>query len=237
MNRPYMTQYAENFTIDMFKNKDTLNIFSDASMRTVEKSTNTLASCYGSVAVNADSIIDEVFRLQSISTVPAAEIRGIRCSLSLALKWRSEFRVINLFSDSQVAILGLRDYISNWQYDMSTNKYYIKSGKSRNYVKNQELYIECFRMLQELCRTNIVNLFHQSGHIENGFNSIKRATNTFAKSNGIIGIVSYELIRYISVYNNYVDNKSRSFIRTTNVFDNQYIDAIEFYPTGNLYIN
>ncbi len=237
MNRPYMAQYAENLSIDMFKNEDTLNIFSDASMRTVKKSTHTLASCYGAVAVHKDQIIDEMFRIQSISTVPAAEIRGIRCSLALALKWRSKFRVINIFSDSQISVFGLRDYIYNWRYNQNTHKYYLGKHGQSNEVKNQELFIECFQMLQELSRTNIVNIFHQSGHVESGFDSIRNAADVFSKSNGIIGTVSYEIIRYISVYNNYVDNKSRSFIRTTNVFDNEYIDAIEFYPTGNLYIN
>lgn len=237
MNKPSLTQYVDNFNSDIFKNDDVLNLFSDASMRSIKKSENILASCYGSVAVNKDTIIDEMFRCQSLSTVPAAEIRGIRCSLSLALKWRYHFRMINIFSDSQISVFSLRDYIYNWIFDQNTSRYYSKRGTSKNEVKNQEILIECFMMLQELQKTNIVNLFHQSGHVENGFDQIKYAAETFKKSNGIVGTVGYDLIRYISLYNNYVDNKSRSFIRTTNVFENNFHDAIQFYPTGNLYIN
>ena len=235
INRPTLTQYADNFNIDIFKTDDTLNLFSDASMRTVSKTNHILASCYGSVAVNKDTIIDECFRCQSESTVPAAEIRGIRCSLSLALKWRHMFRVINIFSDSQISVFGLRDYIYNWKYNPEEERYYLGSRKSE--VKNQELFIECYYMLQELRKTNIVNIFHQCGHVDNGFDNIKNAAEVFKRSNSVNGVVSYELVRYISVYNNYVDNKSRSFIRTLNVFENYYTDAVEFYSKGNLYLN
>ena len=235
INKPTLTQYADNFSIDIFKTNDILNLFSDASMRTVSKKDHILASCYGSVAVNKDTIIDEWFRCQSESTVPAAEIRGIRCSLILALKWRYMFRTINIFSDSQIAVFGLRDYIYNWKYNPEEERYYLGNRKSE--VKNQELLIECFYLLNELRKTNIVNIFHQCGHVDNGFDNIKNAAEVFKKSNGVNGIVSYELVRYISVYNNYVDNKSRSFIRTLNVFENYYTDPVEFYSKGNLYLN
>ena len=235
INKPTLTQYADNFNIDIFKTDDTLNLFSDASMRTVSKKDHVLASCYGSVAVNKDTIIDEWFRCQSESTVPAAEIRGIRCSLILALKWRHMFRNINIFSDSQIAVFGLRDYIYNWKYNPEEERYYLGNRKSE--VKNQELLIECFYLLNELRKTNIVNIFHQCGHVDNGFDNIKNAAEVFKRSNSVNGIVSYELIRYISVYNNYVDNKSTSFIRTLNVFENYYTDPVEFYSKGNLYLN
>jgi ribonuclease HI len=235
MNRPYMTQYTNNLSIEMFNNSDTLNLFSDASMRNYSKSNNLLAGCYGSVAVAGDRIIDEDIRCTSITTVPAAELRGLRLSLGLALTYRSLFKVINIFSDSQLVIFGLRDYIYKWRWNENKQQYYTASSNTP--VKNQELYIECFKMLQELSKTNIVNLFHQPGHIDSSFRDIKKAANMFKEYNGVSGLVSYDLIRYISIYNNYIDNKTRSHIRITNVFDNDYHDAIEFYPTKNLYIN
>ena len=44
INKPTLTQYADNFSIDIFKTNDTLNLFSDASMRTVSKKDHMLAS-------------------------------------------------------------------------------------------------------------------------------------------------------------------------------------------------
>lgn len=223
-----------NFMIDMLKNPDTLNIFSDASMRTRVKSQHILDSCYGSVAVNMDTIIDERFRVISDTTVPAAEIRGLRCSLSLALQYRYNFKVINIFSDSQIALFGLRDYIYGWRYGKDGVLY---NKSYTNAVKNQELFVECFQMLCELRKTNIVNLYHQSGHVENSLDALRKGIEVFKRSNNIKGTMDYNTIRYISLYNNYVDNKSRSFIRGINVYENTFVDPLIFYPTPDIFNN
>lgn len=230
-NYPQITEYSQNFTIEMIKNKNSLNLFSDASMRRVTYKNH--ATCYGSVAVFGDNIIDEMFRMNSECTVPAAEIRGIRCSLILALKHRHEFKIINIFSDSQIALFSLRDYMYNWKFNKATERYVLAANGKE--AKNQEILIECLNMLNELRRTNIVNLFHQNGHVENGMASIKEALKCFKISNGIKGIIGYDVIRYISLYNNYVDNKSRSFIRTTNIYDNNYRDAMVVVPREGIY--
>lgn len=227
--------YCTNFVLEMIYNNNTLNIFSDASMR---KRGQFMDSCYGSVAVCKDDIADELFRINSNCTVPAAEIRGIRCSLILANKWKYMFTNINIFSDSQIALFGLRDYIYNWKYNPADNMFY--NGRNKlNLVKNQELYIECFQLLCELKKTNNVNLYHQCGHVDNGKENLINAIEVFKKSNNIHGKVDYNTIRYISIYNNYVDNKSRSFIRRTNVYENEFQDPISFYPISGLpnYIN
>lgn len=230
-NNEFIDPRYSNFVIDMIKNPDTLNIFSDASMRARGK--NILDTCYGAVAVNKDTIVDEMFRLSSESTVPAAEIRGIRCSLSLALQYRHCFKVINIFSDSQVALFGLRDYIYGWRYRKDGHIY----NKSSKVVKNEELFIECFQLLMELRKTNIVNLYHQAGHIENGLEQLKYGIGVFKKSNGVQGTVDYNTIRYISLYNNYVDNKSRSFIRGINIYENTFLDPLIFYPKPDIFNN
>lgn len=230
-NNQFINPKYSNFIIDMIKNQDTLNIFSDASMR--RRTKNILDACYGSVAVCCDTIIDELFRISSESTVPAAEIRGIRCSLSLALKYKYNYRIINIFSDSQIALLGLRDYIYGWKYRNDGHIY----NKSAKIVKNEELYIECFQMLQELRKTNIVNLYHQAGHVENGLQNLKEGINVFKISNNIMGTVDYNTIRYISLYNNYVDSKSRSFIKSINIYENTFVDPLIFYCNNDIFNN
>lgn len=222
--------YETNFSIEMIHNSETLNLFSDASMRTIGK--GKLGTCYGSVAVCKDDIIDEVFRVQSLSTVPAAEIRGIRCSITLALQYRYRYRCINIFSDSQIALFGLRDYIYNWYYNPGDNMLYNRHQKLP--VKNQELYIETFLMLEELRRTNIVGLFHQSGHVDSFVDDLRESIRVFKKSNNISGKVDYNVARYIALYNNYVDNKSRSMIRRTNIFDNDFHDPVYFVPVSGI---
>ena len=80
----------QTFNTNSIYDRDTLNIFSDAS-------TQYTSACYGAVAVNGDNIVDEYYRLNSDTTVPAAELRGMRCSLELALRNRYRFRNINIF--------------------------------------------------------------------------------------------------------------------------------------------
>ena len=216
-----------NFGFNIIYNNYTLNLFSDASMR--DTSETTLAGCYGSVAISGDNIIDELIRINSCTTVPAAEIRGIRCSLLLALKYRYNYKVINIFSDSQIAVFGLRDYIYGWNYNPDTKRFYTKGSKFNKAAeaKNQELYIECLSLLLELAKTNIVNIYHQKGHIDND-RALSNAISVFKKSNNINGKIDYNFIRYISIYNNYIDNKTRSILLRTNVREIQYKDAILF---------
>ena len=227
--REFYNQNYMNFVLSMIYNENTLNLFSDASMRNTTRK-DILSSCYGSVAVSKDTIINELFRLNTNTTVPAAEIRGLRCSLSLALQYRNMFKNINIFSDSQISVFCIRDYIWNWK--LTGN--YVFVNRSGEEAKNQELYIECLEMLLDLSRTNTVNIFHQAGHVENGLSNLKNAINVFKSSNNIPGKIDYNLIRYISTYNNYVDEKSRSILRRTNIYDNTYSDPVHFVYNKNM---
>ena len=211
------------FSLSQIRNKDTLNIFSDASMRKSNDGTST--GCYYAVAVCEDNILDSLYRFNSCSTVNACEIRGVRNSLLLAMKMRYQFYYINIFCDSQVSVLGLRDYLPNWYYDRNTGLLY---NSAKNPVANQSVFVECNTFLTNLKTTNRINLYHQSGHINNGFKAINKAASVFKKSNNIPGTVDLNLIRYISLYNNYVDQMSRSILKRTNIFDNNYVDPVSF---------
>lgn len=227
---PYICMYNRDIYLDMFRQGYVLNLFSDTSTRRIpHKREGLVSACYGSIAVTGDNIIDSVFRLQSISTSNACEIRGIRCSLSLANKYKNNFKVINIFSDSKVAVFSLREYIHKWK--LINNEFY----SNGNRVVNQELYIECYQLIQELSKTHIVNIFHQKGHIkQSNYNSLLLASDVFKKNNGILGEVDMNLIRYISLYNNYIDHTTRSTVNTTDLRHNIYQDALHFYTNDYL---
>lgn len=210
--------------LDMFYNEYVLNIFSDASMRS--KGQKAMDGCYGTVAVVKDQIIDQDMRVLSDTTVNACEIRGIRMAISMANKYKYKFRYINIFSDSIISLLGLRDYIYNWTYDSYTQLFY---GSSNKPIINQSVFIECMLMLEELRKTNIVNLFHQKGHVKtNSIEDLKRATKTFATSNNINAKIDYNIIRYISCYNEVIDKDTRSYLNRTNIHQLVFKDPIEF---------
>lgn len=223
------SQDITNLSFDLFFNSETLNCFSDASMKKTEKG-GPLATCAGSIAVCKDNIISDLCTITSECTVPAAELRGIRNSLTIALANRNNFRVINLFSDSQISVFAIRDFIHKWRYDFNAKCYYL----GNNPVKNQEIIIECLILLDELQKTNFVNIFHQSGHVKNSIDDIRHSIEVFKKSNSINCKVDYNFARYISTWNNYIDDKTRSIIRNTNVKNTYYCDPIIFNPSLNL---
>lgn len=207
--------------VDLFQfyNKSTLNIFCDAS---IMGNKNNYTGCYGVVAVNKDNVLDSVYRLVSDTTNNESELKGLRAAISMANKWRNDFAYINIFCDSQISIFGLRDYIYRWKY-----KDGILYGTANNPIVNQKIFIECHYMLMDTGLQEQVKLFHQSGHVDNGYNNIKNAAMVFKKSNNVRGYVDLNLIRYISTYNNYVDHNSRSHLRRSDR-SLKYIDPVYF---------
>lgn len=222
-----------NFSLNMIYSNACLNIFSDASTRRTSKygdESNKISDyCYGAIAVCKDDFIDELFRLQSGVTTPAAEIRGIRLSLRLALKHRYEFHTINIFSDSLLNITVLRNHLSSYLYCNDDGLFYTDAYYNKP-IANQELFVECILLLNELRKTNIINFFYQPGHVDNGLANLQKAIEKFKRGNKIPGKIDYNLIRYISIYNNFVDNKSRSYVNRSNVIDKTYRDSLIFYP-------
>ena len=184
--------------LSQFYNKNTLNIFSDASIHG-KKGNQT--GCYAVVAVVKDDIIDSTYRLVSNTTSNNSEIKGVRGALNIALKYSNQFQFINIFSDSLVSINGLKSYIYNWKY---------------NKLDNLLSVLE-----QSPC---IINLWHQSGHINNDYSDIQKASESFKKNNNINGKIDFNFIRYISLWNNYVDQTSRSLLKRNGKNNNNIAD-------------
>ena len=187
--------FFENDSISLsdFYNSDTLNIFCDASI--IGNSGN-FTGCYGIVAVCRDNVIDSLCRIVSNTTNNNSELKGLRAAISMANKWKYNFKYINIFCDSQISVFGLRDYIYKWKYNPNTESLY---GTANTPIKNQEIFIECHYMLQDLLQIqNIcIRLFHQSGHVGNNYNSLKEASRIFRYSNNIKGNIDLNFIRYI----------------------------------------
>ena len=215
--------------LSQFYNKDTLNIFCDAS---IFGRTGNFTGCYGVIAVVKDDIIDTCYRLVSNTTNNNSEVKGLRAAISMANKWKNQFKYINIFSDSQISINGLKDYIYRWKFNPKDNKLYTSSGTP---AANQSVFIECHYMMLELesIANSIIRIFHQSGHVDNAYNSIKQAAVVFSKANNIAGNIDLNFIRYISTYNNYVDQTSRSLLRRSNR-SLEYCDPICFEAKGRI---
>ena len=213
----------DDIDLDQFYNFDTLNIFTDASI--IGKTNYT--GCCSIVAVVKDEIIDRDYKLISNTTSNNAEIKGIRCALDIALKYRYQYKNINIFCDSLISVNGLKSYIYKWRYNKNDGLLYTSAGKP---AANQEIFIESFRMLKELEEAPcIIQIWHQSGHVDNSYSSIRKAADCFGKFNNVYTKIDYNFIRYISVWNNYVDNASRSLLKRNTKDKTNYIDPLIFY--------
>ena len=210
-----------------------INQFSNASLMRV-RINNAIVSncCYATIAVCENNIIDTVCRICSDSTNNSAEIKGIRSALSLAHKYKNQYRYINIFSDSQISVFGLRDYIYRWKYNRKTQMLYNSMGAP---VANQSIFIESHNILTDLIldRSVTVRILHQAGHISNSYKALDKAIEVFARSNNIRGSIDIRFIQYISTYNNYVDQLSRTNLRRSD-HSKVYTDALEFYPKGTV---
>lgn len=205
-------------------NPHSLNIFSDASIR---KRGKLYDGCYGAVAVHNNTVIDKIYRISSNTTNNNSEIKGVRAAVLLAIRNGNNFRNINIFSDSQISIFGIRERFDTWMFNPKDGKLY---GSMNQIIKSQEVYIEIMSLIQQfnLC----VSFWHQKGHVKNDYDSLVRAQHVFAASNRIRENIDLSLIRYLSYYNNMVDNESRSILNHTDIYSCNYINPIIFYPVN-----
>ena len=203
-----------------FKNKEVLNIFCDASIR---KMGDKSAGCYGAVAVYGYTIIDEIYRICSDTTNNNAEIKAIRAGILLAIRHGNKFKRINLFSDSQVSLFGIRDRIFNWTVGRGGKLY----GSQNQLISSQEVFIEIANLI--VSHNLNISLWHQKGHVKmNDFRSLDEAKHVFMSSNGVRINLDTSFIRYISTYNDIVDKKSRSVLYQNDIYKQSYDDALRF---------
>ena len=180
-----------------------LNIFTDASIRNI-KGGETLG-CAGMLAVYGSNRANyDRFQIIRDTTNNNAEIKAIRLGVEEAIRQKNNFKNIRIFSDSQISIFGIRDRIFKWYNNGETLCGY--EGKP---IKNQDVMLEIVHMIVD---NNInIEFYHQQGHVKvNDKEKLLEAIHVFSSSNNIRSIISYDFIRTISQYNNYVDVMSRT---------------------------
>lgn len=224
----YLYFNERNININTFYNKHTLNIFCDAST-TLTKKRETKFCCYEAVAVCQDIIVDKSHSIIANSTNNNAEAKALRSAVMLAIMYRDYYNHINIFSDSQISVFTIKKYLYKWEYKNGS-----LYNSSRTKAKNQNIFIEIYNMIKLLYNDNTkLCIFHQNGHINNDMNSLQRSRENFKKFNYIDGRIDMNFIRYISTWNNYVDNDSRLILKSS-AKNNVTKDGIIFYPNSSI---
>ena len=211
-----------------FFNANTLNIFTDASMN----SHNTIA-CAGCMCVYGEvdkklPYLHTDFKSQIWKNVTnnIGEAIAVQMGIFEALEHRN-FPIIRVISDSQITIFGIRDRIFNWK---ESKKHPGKLVGTSDVIKNQEYFLE---MLYVMLEANVpIQFVHQQGHVTFTDKSLADAEHVFVASNGIRDNVDKDLIKAISMFNNYVDRTTRKQLYETDLYMCNNIDPIRYQYMG-----
>lgn len=190
-----------------FFNANTLNIFADASVSTINNKTTSCPGCCTTLYypdMNKVGLINENYMAIRNSTNNDGEINAILLAVLDAIKFRSLVSTINIISDSMICIEGLREWIYNWINNSYNGQLYTSEGKL---VKNQQVFI---RIINMIIQNNIyINFYHCKGHVSNSQASLDYAKKNFLSSNRIKDDIDMSIIKEISNWNNYIDKSSR----------------------------
>lgn len=187
---------------------DPLEICVDASVKEINGRTFTSS---GAICTNTQ---ERLFKILADSTNNRGELvavyTGIQLAIQEILKYPGRFSRVNLYSDSQFCILGIRDWFSSWIKTKDSNGIiYGKNGP----VKNQELFL----MIISYCVTNnlTVHFYNQKGHADVYSKSgMDDAANQFKQANGFF--IRYDELYKLCYYNNLIDKESRKLLDTIN---------------------
>ena len=185
----------------------TLNIFTDASLAVDGRIS---VSCAGALAVykkdNKLCIFDKMYRITKNSTNNYGEATGVLLGVLLAAVHKDKFKTINLYCDSRITILGLREWFIKWGATAQDGVLYSSSG---NEVANQSILL---KIINTVVSNNIhINLYHQKGHvILSNRASIEHSQTVFSTSNGLK--IDYDTAFTIASFNDVVDKESRSVL-------------------------
>lgn len=192
---------------DIFNNK-TLNIFTDAS---VYKYNGETLGAPGYVAIIGDNIVGQRSIILRESTNNESELYAIYMAIQFALLNRDKVQVINIFSDSQFSVFGLREWIFGWVNHIKNDRLYNSSDKM---VANQHIFMN---IVYTILYYNLkVSIYHNRGHFKD--NQVKEFINLFTKHNFLNDYIDYQTAYKIMYYNDIVDRDTRSLLHKTSVF-------------------
>lgn len=218
---------------ELIINPWTINIFSDASTSIKYRGAPTDV-CYGAIAFCGYQKLDEWYRVLHDSTSNHGEIKGINLAVRLAIDLINRGYIahkINIFSDSQLSVFGIRDRCFRWKE--ADNHVYSPNGENQ-LIASQEVFIETMQLIVEYGLP--VFIWDQKAHIAmSNPASLKQAKKAFQNFNRPPATVDDDFIYYISQNNNEVDKTSRRILKQTEVYNKNYYEPLYFIP--NEYID
>ena len=185
------------------------NVFCDASVVTTG---DKYTSCPGYAIVYKNKIIKSDYRVIFNTTNNYGEIYAIRMGIKSVYDMGYKLGYvsrINLFSDSQISVYGLRDWIFSWYKNLNEDMLMISSDK-RTEISNQEVYNSIVNLIAY--EGIPIHIYHQLGHKNyrntDHLNKVISSFNKFNKEH-----ITVDEARFICYYNDFVDRFTRDNLR------------------------
>lgn len=186
-----------------------INCFTDASVI----NDNGVYTCSAGYAIVSNGVIIESNnRILYDATNSYGELFAIYMGIKALSKYRYERKIMNVFSDSRISIMGLREWIFKWvmNFNNSTGSKGLISYSGKE-IANQELYTT---IVDTIISNGLpIGLYHILGHINPKYPlKVHKARTYFNKSNGQVSIddnIAYNLC----YYNNYIDMMTRERLK------------------------
>ena len=193
-------------------NEDTLNIFTDSSVKTMEYGFDSASAI---VALMGDKKVLERVELNRNTTNNYGEIRAIYMGVESAEEINRYFKpkYINIFSDSRISVLGLKEWYKKW--DVVDEQGYSLSS-SGNRVANQSVIWSIIRFI--LNNNLHLAIYHVRGHINpNQPGALKQFVHSMRVINKDIGsgLIDEDDLRKLIEGNDYADRLSRDMVRNS----------------------
>jgi hypothetical protein len=138
--------------------------------------------------------------------------------------------VINIFSDSQFAVFGLREWIFGWLNNIKNDRLYNSSDRM---VANQKIFMN---IIYTILDNNLnVSFYHNRGHFKQS--QVDLFIELFTKHNFLNDSIDRKTALAIMYYNDMIDNLTRNIIRNTNIFKYPKLDILDYLARNDLDIN
>lgn len=204
-----MTPHIE---ADSIINGYTLNVFTDASISKFP-GTDIVTGGAGACFYIGDQLIGSDLKILFNTTNNQSELTAILLGVIGAVQLKNKVTTINLFSDSRISVLGLREWIFSYMNSIHDQVMYSSSG---NPVANQQIILA---IIDTIVRNDLhVNIFHLRGHLDSGKDKHTiQFKQSFLKENHLdpYTIIDDEVIQFLINGNSNIDHFTRNPLLNT----------------------
>lgn len=211
-----------------------INIFTDASSTTH----NGVVVCSaGFIVVIDNSIRYSMHRIIYNATSNYSEMYAVLMALEYILQMKNDamnypIPRINIFSDSQIVIFGLRKWVFSWASKKKCRSdSFMREKKESKLQRTLDMNMFNYAINSIVYNNMHTNLYHVISHKRyNNASDLEKVSNKFLISNKVR--INETEAAYLSYYNTYVDNMTRKNLLA--VTEDPMFDEIkEYYRCNN----